>query len=236
MDAARTALRLGAETTIVYRRTEKELPARVEEVHHAKEEGIQFAMLTNPVEVLGDENGLFKTRVKIKGLHFPSSPDVFEADITCRAKLRYSAKEADAHFIRTGEEEGVLEEMRLLSEVIFDICPREQHSLVIEWMANMEDDEHIDAFLDTYSTFEDISRHALLFERYKMREELDKIEPIRQFILWNKLGGITAANDWQEYLCQDAAHWKWYSEVQLDYLNVANCLTPDRAHRCGLSA
>lgn len=57
MDAARTALRLGAETTIVYRRTEKELPARVEEVHHAKEEGIQFAMLTNPVEVLGDEKG-----------------------------------------------------------------------------------------------------------------------------------------------------------------------------------
>lgn len=57
MDAARTALRLGAETTIVYRRTEKELPARVEEVHHAKEEGIRFAMLTNPVEVLGDENG-----------------------------------------------------------------------------------------------------------------------------------------------------------------------------------
>ena len=57
MDAARTALRLGAETTIVYRRTEKELPARVEEVHHAKEEGIQFAMLTNPVEVIGDEKG-----------------------------------------------------------------------------------------------------------------------------------------------------------------------------------
>ena len=60
MDAARTALRLGAETTIVYRRTENELPARKEEVHHAKEEGIQFAMLTNPVEVLGDENGWVK--------------------------------------------------------------------------------------------------------------------------------------------------------------------------------
>ena len=57
MDAARTALRLGAETTIVYRRTENELPARKEEVHHAKEEGIQFAMLTNPVEILGNENG-----------------------------------------------------------------------------------------------------------------------------------------------------------------------------------
>lgn len=57
MDAARTALRLGAEVTIVYRRTEVELPARKEEVHHAKEEGIEFAMLTNPVEILGDDKG-----------------------------------------------------------------------------------------------------------------------------------------------------------------------------------
>ena len=57
MDAARTALRLGAETHIVYRRSEEELPARVEEVHHAKEEGIIFDLLTNPTEILGDENG-----------------------------------------------------------------------------------------------------------------------------------------------------------------------------------
>lgn len=57
MDAARTALRLGADTTIVYRRTETELPARREEVHHAKEEGVEFAMLTNPVEILSDEKG-----------------------------------------------------------------------------------------------------------------------------------------------------------------------------------
>lgn len=57
MDAARTALRLGAQTTIVYRRSEAELPARREEVHHAHEEGVEFAMLTNPVEVLGDEKG-----------------------------------------------------------------------------------------------------------------------------------------------------------------------------------
>ena len=56
MDAARTALRLGAETHIVYRRSESELPARVEEVHHAKEEGVIFDLLTNPVEVLTDEN------------------------------------------------------------------------------------------------------------------------------------------------------------------------------------
>lgn len=57
MDAVRTARRLGAEAVIVYRRSEAELPARVEEVHHAKEEGIVFRMLTNPVEVIGDETG-----------------------------------------------------------------------------------------------------------------------------------------------------------------------------------
>ena len=60
MDAARTALRLGAEVHIVYRRTEAELPARKEEVHHAIEEGIIFDMLTNPVEVIGDEKGWVK--------------------------------------------------------------------------------------------------------------------------------------------------------------------------------
>lgn len=57
MDAVRTARRLGAEATIVYRRSENELPARAEEVHHAKEEGIRFRMLTNPVEVLGTDDG-----------------------------------------------------------------------------------------------------------------------------------------------------------------------------------
>ena len=60
MDAARTALRLGAETHIVYRRSEEELPARVEEVHHAKEEGIIFDLLTNPTEILEDEKGWVK--------------------------------------------------------------------------------------------------------------------------------------------------------------------------------
>ncbi|PRR86937.1 bifunctional dihydroorotate dehydrogenase B NAD binding subunit/NADPH-dependent glutamate synthase [Clostridium luticellarii] len=57
MDSARTALRLGAEVYIVYRRSESELPARAEEVHHAEEEGIKFHLLTNPVEILGDESG-----------------------------------------------------------------------------------------------------------------------------------------------------------------------------------
>ena len=57
MDAVRTAKRLGADAVIVYRRSEKELPARVEEVHHAKQEGIDFRMLTNPTAIIGDETG-----------------------------------------------------------------------------------------------------------------------------------------------------------------------------------
>ncbi len=60
MDAARTALRLGAQVYIVYRRSESELPARVEEVHHAKEEGVIFKLLTNPKEILVDEKGWVK--------------------------------------------------------------------------------------------------------------------------------------------------------------------------------
>lgn len=63
MDAARTALRLGAEVHIVYRRSEAELPARIEEVHHAKEEGVIFNLLTNPVEILTNEDGWVKGMV-----------------------------------------------------------------------------------------------------------------------------------------------------------------------------
>lgn len=66
MDAARTALRLGSEVHIVYRRSESELPARVEEVHHAKEEGIIFDLLTNPIEILADEKGWVKGMKCIK--------------------------------------------------------------------------------------------------------------------------------------------------------------------------
>ena len=66
MDAARCAKRLGADVTIVYRRTEKELPARREEVEHAMEEGIVFNMLTNPIKVNGDDNGWVKSMTCIK--------------------------------------------------------------------------------------------------------------------------------------------------------------------------
>jgi glutamate synthase (NADPH/NADH) small chain len=57
MDSARTALRLGSESTIVYRRSREEMPARNEEIHHAEEEGVKLHLLTNPTRVLGDEDG-----------------------------------------------------------------------------------------------------------------------------------------------------------------------------------
>ena len=92
MDAARTALRLGAEVSIVYRRTEKELPARAEEVHHAIEEGINFRMLTNPVEVLGDEKGWVRALKCIRmelgepdesGRRSPKPVEVAEFELEC---------------------------------------------------------------------------------------------------------------------------------------------------------
>jgi glutamate synthase (NADPH/NADH) small chain len=62
MDCARTALRMGAKKSyILYRRTEKEMPARIEEIHHAKQEGVIFKILTNPIEFIGDEHGRLKT-------------------------------------------------------------------------------------------------------------------------------------------------------------------------------
>ena len=66
MDAARTALRLGADVHIVYRRSEAELPARVEEVHHAKEEGVVFDLLRNPKKINVDENGNIRSMTVIK--------------------------------------------------------------------------------------------------------------------------------------------------------------------------
>lgn len=73
MDAARTAKRLGADVTIVYRRTEKELPARAEEVEHAREEGIIFQMLTNPLEIEGKDGWVSAIRCQRMQLSVPDA-------------------------------------------------------------------------------------------------------------------------------------------------------------------
>ena len=133
--------------------------------------------------------------------------------------------------VRLFQDKSVLEEMRLLAEEVFRVCPKDQHYAVIGCMANMEDDEHIDAFLDAYASREDMSRSTLLFNRYKMREELDKIEPVRKYVLWLELSHIiSAANDWQVYLCDDPNHFIWFCETQLNYLNAVNNLSPDKKY------
>ena len=76
--------------------------------------------------------------------------------------------------------ESVLDEMRLLAEEIFAVCPRSDHFAVIENMAYMENEENIDAFLDTYASRGDHRNERLLYYRYKVREEMVKIEPVRQ--------------------------------------------------------
>ena len=134
----------------------------------------------------------------------------------------------DARLFR---DEKVLEEMRLLADEIFSVCPKDDHYAVIDCMSYMEDDEHIDAFLDAYASRKDMARSQLLFNRYKMREELDKIEPVRQYILWQELSDIiSSANDWQVYLCKDPNHFIWFCETQLNYLNAVNNLSPDQKH------
>ena len=81
MDAARTALRLGAEVHIIYRRSEAELPARKEEVHHAKEEGVQFDLLCNPVEILTDDKD-WVTGIKCIRMEL-GEPDGFRKKTPC---------------------------------------------------------------------------------------------------------------------------------------------------------
>jgi glutamate synthase (NADPH/NADH) small chain len=74
MDSVRTALRMGAERAIiVYRRSEEEMPARIEEVHHAKEEGVEFMTLHNPIQYIGDENGRV-TKVRLQKMEL-GEPD-----------------------------------------------------------------------------------------------------------------------------------------------------------------
>lgn len=92
MDAVRTARRLGSDAVIVYRRSEAELPARVEEVHHAKQEGIDFRMLTNPIRINGNDDGTVKSITCVRmelgepdasGRRSPVAVEGSEFDIDC---------------------------------------------------------------------------------------------------------------------------------------------------------
>ena len=107
MDAARTAKRLGAEEVyIVYRRSEEELPARVEEVHHAKEEGVQFDLLCNPVEILTDPEEIkeVENRAKVFLLDVFASMNLGEVEITSEYNTTDGSLEVDFE----GEDMGIL--------------------------------------------------------------------------------------------------------------------------------
>ena len=100
MDAARTALRLGSEVTIVYRRSLEELPARAEEVHHAKEEGIQFQLLCNPVEIIGNEQGWVK-KMKVQRMQL-AEPDASGRRKPVPVENDYFEVEADLVIVSIG--------------------------------------------------------------------------------------------------------------------------------------
>ena len=100
MDAARTALRLGSEVTIIYRRSLEELPARAEEVHHAKEEGIQFQLLCNPVEIIGNEQGWVK-KMKVQRMQL-GQPDASGRRKPMPIENDYFEVEADLVIVSIG--------------------------------------------------------------------------------------------------------------------------------------
>jgi len=124
----------------------------------------------------------------------------------------------------------VLEEIRLLSDEISISCCKTDYEQIIGWMANMEDEEHINSFLDMNASREDFSRTELLMYRYKMRGETEKYEPARQMYLWYHLANIVDRFAvWKAVPGTSAEQMKWYCETQLHYINGMNGLSPEPA-------
>ena len=137
----------------------------------------------------------------------------------------------DVFYSELYKNEKVLNEIRLLSDEIFMSCSKENYEEIVGWMANMEDEEHIDAFLDANASREDFSRTELLMQRYKMRGETEKYEPVRQTYLWYHLANIVDKPIvWKSVPVSSAEHNRWYCETQLRYINKINGLSTDSAH------
>ena len=126
---------------------------------------------------------------------------------------------------------GIMEELRRLTEEVFRLgVPMYRHQIT-EWMAVMEDEEHLDTFLDDNAADEDNTRTALLLSRYRSRRDDEKHEPLRQFYLWHTIGNlIDAPRNWERLPLDDAERRKWYCEINLAYLNALNDLHPDGNH------
>ncbi|ASJ07781.1 dihydropyrimidine dehydrogenase [Thermococcus siculi] len=125
MDAARSALRLGSEVTIAYRRGREDMTARIEEIHHAEEEGVKFEFFLNPVEFIGDENG------KVKAVKFEKMRPLEERDKRGKRKIvgtgEYVTLEADTVIIAIG-----LEPNRIISEEATGLKTNPNGTLVVD--------------------------------------------------------------------------------------------------------
>jgi len=125
MDAARSALRLGSEVTIAYRRGREDMTARVEEIQHAEEEGVKFEFFLNPVEFIGDENG------KVKAVKFEKMRPLEERDAKGKRKIvgtgEYVTLEADTVIIAIG-----LEPNRIISEEATGLKTNPNGTLVVD--------------------------------------------------------------------------------------------------------
>lgn len=127
--------------------------------------------------------------------------------------------------------EKVLDEIRLLSDEISMSCSKAKYEEIVGWMASMEDEEHIESFLDANASREDFSRTELLMHRYKLRGETEKYEPVRQTYLWYHLANmIDKPIVWKALPGSSAEQNRWYCETQLHYINEINGLSTDPAH------
>lgn len=129
------------------------------------------------------------------------------------------------------ESKEVMEQLRSLTGEIMRFCPWDEHTAAIEWMAKMEDDDHIQAFLDEYSSAEDISRRRLLLNRYRWRRDFEKHESIRKLHLIESLYEVLdVPANWATFGIEDSAYAVWCLKNNLTYLHsICDCI-PDPKH------
>lgn len=132
---------------------------------------------------------------------------------------------------RLEENKAVVEQLRGLTGDIIRFCPCGDHAAAIEWMAQIEDDDHIQAFLDEYSSEEDISRTRLLLSRYRSRRDFEKHESIRKPHLIELLYEVLdVPANWRTFGLEDPAYAVWCLKNNLAYLHSICDCTPDPKH------
>lgn len=114
----------------------------------------------------------------------------------------------------------VIEQLRRLTDEILLHCPRKKHSYAITWMAILEDEDHIQSFLDSYSSEEDISRTRLLLDRYRFLRDFEKHESVRKIHLWRLICEmVDSPANWERFGKQDPLYAVWYNQNNLAYLH-----------------